>query len=139
MPTFQIVEKQYGTTGEVWSDLYHEIIAGSDGSIRKVINIDAVISSIDNILRTAPFERVMRPDFASRLKHLVFEPTSTRLMNRIVREIKEKIPKWDNRVIVNAIDFFGTPDSNLLKIQLSFSVKGYDNVFKHSISFEAGT
>jgi intein/homing endonuclease/phage baseplate assembly protein W len=44
---------------EVWSDLDHRLIPDALGNIKKVINVDAVMTSIDNILRTYPGERCL--------------------------------------------------------------------------------
>jgi len=44
-------------TTEVWSEIDPEIVSDGLGQIKRVINVDAVKASIDNILRTRPGER----------------------------------------------------------------------------------
>jgi len=44
---------------EVWSDLHQDLVTDSHGSIKKVINVDAVATSIDNILNTNLGERCL--------------------------------------------------------------------------------
>jgi len=57
-----------------------------------------VQQSILIILGTARGERVMRPDFGSRLHELVFEPVSTSTKARVAQYATEAISSWEPRV-----------------------------------------
>lgn len=138
MQTKQQTEIVHITPGEVWSDLHQSLAADAEGGIKRSVNIDAVITSIDNILRTHPFERVMRSTFASNLNLMVFDPISQRISGDIAREVNEKIAMWDDRVIVNSIDITEMPDRNLIEVQLSFSIRGYDSIFRHAVALSSG-
>ena len=117
---------------EVWSDLHQNIDVDAQGAVRKVINIDAIKTSIDNILRTSPGERVMRPTFAGGLQDLVFEPTRQDVYNRISDRIKSSINIWDPRIIVQTIGFVIDADHSEVTIEMKFAVKGYDQIFNHA-------
>lgn len=117
---------------EVWSDIHHNIDVDAQGAIRKAINIDAVKTSIDNILRTRPGERVMLPTFAGGLQDLVFEPTRQDVYNRVADRIRNAINTWDPRVIVQTINFTIDADSSSIMIEMLFAVKGYSQIFEHS-------
>jgi len=117
---------------EVWSDLHQDIKTDVQGSIKKVINIEAVKTSIDNILRTPKGTRVMLRDFGSDLKSMLFENIDDNLTDLVENEIKKAIATWDNRVIVNAVDFKTDADRNQVTILMKFAVRGYDKVFSHS-------
>jgi len=132
------VEGVYRTVGEVWSDLHHELLPDKAGGIKKVINIDAVWTSIDNILRTYPMERVMRPEFGSHLQRLVFNPISSDLADIIREECETKIIRYDDRVMVNSIDVVEHADKNQVDVQLSFTIKGYDQLFQYNSAFATG-
>jgi len=119
-------------SAEIWSDLHHSIISDDKGNIKKVINIDAVKTSIDNILRTAKGTRVMLRDFGSDIKSMVFENIDDALTNLIADEIKKAINTWDNRVIVNSIDFKSDPDRNQVSISIKFAIRGYQDIFSMS-------
>lgn len=121
-------------TPEVWSDLHHNIKIDAHGSVKKVINIDAIKTSIDNILRTRPGERVMLPTFAAGLQDLVFEGCNEATYDRIADQIREHVTLWDDRVIVNTINFQVSPDKNQMTVVMTFQVKGYDQIFEHSTS-----
>lgn len=124
-------------TPEVWSDLDHRILTDSHGAVKKVTNIDAVRTSIDNILRTYQGERVMLPSFASRLRDIVFEPITPLLARRVSDEVKRVIETWDDRVTVAAVDFSSDPDRNFVQITIRFVVKGYAETFTHTVNLTA--
>lgn len=117
---------------EIWSDLHHNLVLDAQGSIKKVINIDAVKTSIDNILRTAKGERVMLRDFGSDLKGMLFENMNNNLADMIADDIKKSINLWDNRVIVNSISFEMFPDRNEVKIMIKFGIRGFPDIFSMS-------
>ena len=122
---------------EVWSDLHYDLKHDGRGNLKKVINAEAVKTSIDNILRTSPFERVMLPTFASKLNQLVFSPLNEQTMQTAANEIKTSITQWDNRVVVNSVDFYAQPDQNMLRVEINYSIAGTINIFKHSVSVPA--
>ena len=122
---------------EIWSDLHQDLKTDVQGSIKKVINIEAVKTSIDNILRTPKGTRVMLRDFGSDLKSMLFENIDDSLTDLIENEIKEAIDTWDNRVIVNAVDFKTDADRNQVTVLVKFAVRGYDKVFSHSTRVHA--
>ena len=122
---------------EIWSDLHQDLKTDVQGSIKKVINIEAVKTSIDNILRTPKGTRVMLRDFGSDLKSMLFENIDDSLTDLIENEVKEAISTWDNRVIVNAVDFKTDADRNQVTVLVKFAVRGYDKVFSHSTRVHA--
>ncbi len=117
---------------EIWSDLHQDIKVDAQGSIKKIINVESVKTSVDNILRTSRGTRVMLRDFGSDLKGVLFENMSDSMINLTADEIKKAINKWDNRVIVNAIDFKTDVDRNLVRIMLKFAIRGHDEIFSFS-------
>lgn len=114
---------------EIWSDLHHDIKTDVQGSIKKVVNIDAVKTSIHNILSTPKGTRVMLRDFGSDLKSLLFENMDETLYDLVEDEIKNAIATWDDRVIVKRVEFTTRADKNQLDIILHFAVRGYSDIF----------
>jgi len=121
---------------KIWSDIYHEITADALGDIKIAINVDSVITSIDNILRTSFGERVMRPEFGSNLKTVLFENTNSTMMNFLSRQLKKNIERWENRVIVNELNFYSDPDMNSVSIEIAFIIKGHQGIYKHTIDIK---
>jgi len=121
---------------EVWSDLDHRLIADAQGALKKVINIEAVKTSIYNILGTRRGERVMVPSFASRFGGFVFENITPEMVNLLADEVKDVIVRWDDRVEVVAVDFNAVPDKNMIDISVEFRILGYENIF--NLDFRLG-
>lgn len=121
---------------EVWSDLDHRLIADAQGALKKVINIEAVKTSIYNILGTRRGERVMLPEFASRFGGFVFENITPEMVNLLADEVKDVIVRWDDRVEVVALDFNAVPDKNMIDISVEFRILGYENIF--NLDFRLG-
>lgn len=119
-------------TIELWSDLHHNLVTDAQGSIKKAINVDAVKTSIDNILRTRRGERVMLPSFGAGLTDMLFEGIDEDAFDDLGDEIREAIEMWDDRVLINSINFFAVPDRNEVTLKISFGIKGYDKIFEFS-------
>lgn len=114
---------------EVWSEISHTLVTTVSGEIKKVSNINAIISSLDNILGTRKTERVMLPEFGSDLWTTLFQPMDLHTTSFLSNSLKESIEAWEDRVIVTSIDFKSDPDSGNLEIQMSFQVVGYPDIF----------
>jgi hypothetical protein len=117
---------------EVWSDLDARFLTDSQGAIKKVTNVDSVITSIDNILGTARLERVMLPDFAIRLKDILFEPMTEEFMQFLSDQVKAAVETWDDRVTVLAVDVWFDPDKNFVEFRLEFAIKSFQNIFTYT-------
>ena len=122
--------------GTVWSDLDHRLIPDALGNIKTVINVDAVMTSIDNILRTYPGERVMLPEFASSLHGIVFENTNKTLLDYLSRDLKDTIERWDDRIIIQGIKFYSNPDLGEISLTISFGIRGSGQMFQYTKSIK---
>lgn len=117
---------------EVWSDIHPNIVVDAKGAIKKSINIDAIMGSIDNILRTHPGERLMLAEFAAGLQDFVFEPAHPENFDDVANRIKREVEIWDPRVIVRSIDFKTEPDIHTVTLIMLFAIRGYDQIFEYS-------
>lgn len=117
--------------GIVWSDIDHRLALNAQGEIKIVNNMQAVMSSIDNIIRTYRGERVMLPEFGSGLQNVAFEQIDDDLADLISRDIKDVIEIWDDRVTVTKISYLPEPDSNSIALKISFIIKGYTQIFQY--------
>lgn len=118
-----------GNVPEIWSDLYQELGPDGSGALRKVVNVDSVRTSITNILSTYQGERVFLPEFASRLRGLVFETLTPNLVNRLSEEVKSVIERWDPRVSVTGLSFKQDTDNNYIEITVQFNLLSYTETF----------
>jgi len=123
------------SVSEIWSDIHHDIETDFSGSIRKVINVEAVKTSLDNILRTRYGSRVMLPEFGCGLQDMLFSLMGDKLGSRMVKEVQEAIQRWDDRIRIVAIDVYQLPDQNHVEISVRFSVYGgYEDVFETTVT-----
>jgi len=122
--------------GEVWSEIDHRFILDGQGRLKKVFNVDAVRSGIDNILRTRKGERCMLPTFGSVLADIVFEPLDSTMIKFLVRSIKEEIEQWDDRVIVEEVELYPKPDESSLSVLIHFRIKGFTNILTHGVEIK---
>ena len=79
--------------------------------------------SILLILGTAPGERVMRPDFGSRIHEYVFHPNNASTASLVAFHAREALVKWEPRiddVTVQAYPDTGT--ENVLLVDISYRV-----------------
>lgn len=114
---------------EIWSEIHHDFKQDARGNLKKVLNLESIYSSIDNIIGTHQGERCMLPNFGSSLKDMLFENIDSHLTNFVATEIKRAIEVWDDRVIVDTIDFSVNPDNNEVSMSLKFSVRGQSSTY----------
>jgi uncharacterized protein len=116
-------------TSEVWSDLHHDLIVDVKGSIKKVLDVDAVRTSIYNIMMTSPGERFMRPYFGAGLQQFVWETMDDAVFSSFATSIRNAIQQYDPRVIVRKFDVKPYPDDNQVNVIVEFGIVGYDQIF----------
>ena len=65
---------------------------------------DHIRDMIEQVLFTAPGERVMRPQFGCRIWDLLFEPVTPGLLGLIAQAVDEALAQWEPRVEVTEVD-----------------------------------
>jgi phage baseplate assembly protein W len=86
--------------------------------------------SILVILGTARGERVMRPDFGSRLHELVFAPVSSSTKSLIGHYATEALVNWEPRIDVLSIDVRdGQASSGVLFVDINYRVRATNSRF----------
>lgn len=114
---------------EVWSELHHEFKVDDQGNLKKVINVEAVKSSIMNILGTRQGQRLFFPTFAEAFSSMLFETMDSHLSSFLSEQMKTVIEKWDDRVTMISSEFQQSPDTNTISVALYFAIRGYQDVF----------
>jgi len=112
-------------TGEFWRGSLFPV--GRVGSPIKIgEDIEEVFSSILQILNTRPGERVMYPEFGSKLGPLLWEPHDAFLKQDITNEIIKSLSLWEPRVEIISIAFDDNPrlvNLGILIISLELRLK----------------
>jgi len=99
-------------------------IAADGGRIVEIGQDDKIRQAIEIILRTAPGERVTRPDFGCGIHDLVFESLSSDMLGRVISTVSEALAAWEPRIDVLEVD--AQPDAeqpNRLLIEIDYRVR----------------
>lgn len=98
--------------------------------VDKLVNVKAVQNSLHQIFTWIPGERVINPEFGSRLQKYLYEGITEQNTEAIVSEIKHCISKWEPRVIVdkvvNVSDVNDT-ENNTVRIDVVYRIVGLDD------------
>lgn len=93
-------------------------------SVASTGGTDKIIASMKDILLTRPGERVMSPDFGSRLFDLVFEPLDEATNTLLYHYTVEALNRWERRIQITSVDFAEDPnDESRVTIMISFVVR----------------
>ena len=71
---------------------------------RDLSGLDHLKQSIADILNTPIGSRIMRRDYGSRLFELIDAPINRSTVVDIVAETAEALMKWEDRLVVSAVD-----------------------------------
>ena len=89
---------------------------------------DNVRESIRLILLTEPGERVMLPDFGSKLPGFIFQPNTVTTRRLIEDEIGRALQQWEQRIQIAAVDVETDPSDP----QAAIATINYTLVANHS-------
>lgn len=106
-----------------YTDIDLNLTKKKNGDIKELISVDAIKSSIENIITTLKGDRRMLPDFAMDLWQYLFEPMDEVTANSIGEELVTVIEKWDSRVIIENIYIEPIYERNLYRVVVSFNLR----------------
>lgn len=95
------------------------------GMIRLTGEEDEIIQAIEIILRTAPGQRVMRPEFGCQIHELIFAPNNAATEGLAKRYVREALGRWEPRIEVQRVEVIPTPNhpnGSCLTITISYQV-----------------
>ncbi len=81
--------------------------------------------SVRIILLTEPGERILHPEFGSKLRQFLFETIDSRTQEMIKREVRHSLQLWERRIVdieVNADA--GEGRQGVLRIAVSYEISG---------------
>lgn len=97
---------------------------GPHGNMALVGGGTEIEQAILIILRTAPGQRVMRPEFGCDLHDLVFMPNNSDTAARVKRAVRQALGRWEPRIRVRRVDV--APDADdpaRLLIDIQYEIK----------------
>lgn len=80
------------------------------GSLAVVGDADVVAQALRVLLRTAPGERLMRPDYGCDLRRFLFAPNTVATRRLIAQEVTRAIAHYEDRVALRSVDVTADPD-----------------------------
>ncbi len=106
----------------LYKGLAYPVKASKKGLLKTNSDIDLIKSDIKQILITRKGERVMLPEFGSKILDFIHEPLDNVTCSLIRNEIINAVSKWENRITVNKNNTTVTPypDLFMIKAVLSF-------------------
>lgn len=110
-------------------EIYSDVNSWTPEDAAKVIDIDAVYQSVDNILFTLNNERLFHPEFGADLEALLFELMDEITAYKIFNYVVSAITVWEPRVeiIRNLSDVTPVPDENKYLVILTFRIIGLED------------
>lgn len=97
---------------------------GRRGGIGLIGGETEIEQAILIILRTAPGQRMMRPEFGCELHDLVFMPNNSDTASKVKRAVRQALGRWEPRI--NVVDVGVRPDPDdaaRLLIDIQYRIK----------------
>lgn len=105
-----------------YSDLEYNFEIDATGNPKVVLDEEAINQSIKTILSTVPGERIMEPDFGSRVYALLFAPMDEITTKTLADTIRRAINRWENRVDVQNVVVDADEDNNRYDITIYYRI-----------------
>jgi phage baseplate assembly protein W len=91
-----------------------------DVLVRK--NIDAIKTSVQNLILTKNYERPFHPEIGCQVSNLMFDNFGPATVSAIRRTILDTLTKFEPRANITDITILDTPEDNAVDIQVSFTI-----------------
>ena len=102
----------------------YPITPDSDGEVKYVSQEQKIQQSVLIILGTAKGERLMRPEFGSRLHELVFAPQDASTQGLIKLYVKEALAQWEPRIEVRDVETTSPPGQpEVVLVEIKYQIK----------------
>ncbi len=122
--------------------LYQKWIKPYKWRISKLVNVKAVQNSLKNIFTWIPGERILNPEFGSRLKQYLYQGIIPETSEQIVAEIRHCISEWEPRVnLVDVVDVSTTDDheDNTIHLEIRYTIPELsDEQYTYSFYYNRG-
>ncbi|MCV7290072.1 GPW/gp25 family protein [Mycolicibacterium wolinskyi] len=84
--------------------------------------------AIEIIIRTAPGERPMRPEFGCRIQDHLFSPMNDATLAAIANDVRRALEVWEPRIDVEDVKvLFDRGDLGMAHIDVGYRIRGYND------------
>jgi phage baseplate assembly protein W len=111
-----------------WKDFDIELNKQQGGDVKAMTDVDAIKNSLTNIVQTFQCSRRMIPNAFVDIYRTLFEPMDRYTAERLGNNILTAIEKWDDRIVIDAINVDADYDNNLYKIIIEFRITTSDEI-----------
>ena len=123
-------------------DTYEKFMEPYKYRLGKLVNVKAVQNSIHNIFTWIPGERILNPEFGSRLKKYLYEGITPLTEEQVNAEIRKCITQWEPRAnilsIINVGDVNDTED-NTIHLDVVFNIPELsEQQYRYSYFYKRG-
>jgi phage baseplate assembly protein W len=116
-----------GFLGRGWA---FPVAPAADGELALSAAEEDVRQAIRLILETEPGERVMRPDFGTGLRSLVFEPLSVNTATLVRHRVEESLRTWEPRIEVRDVTVtVGDRALGRLDVQIAYTISATNTFY----------
>lgn len=99
--------------------------ADATNSIALATHVRDIEQAIELIIRTAPGERPMRPEFGCRIQDHLFSPTNEATAAAIAHDVRRALEMWEPRIDVEDVRvLFDARDLGTFYIDVGYRVRG---------------
>ena len=107
--------------------------------IQNITDAKAVFNSLHNIFTWIPGERILLPEFGSRLRSLLYEGITPQTEERIVAEIRHLVSEWEPRASISEVIDVSTiedTEDNVIHLNIVFTIPALsDKQYLYDFSF----
>lgn len=104
--------------------------------IQKLVDEDAVVTSLKNLLHTVGCTRLLNPEIDLDLSSFLFEPINQHTAYWIGYCLNNMIPAYEPRVVVKGVKVVGYPDEKCYDITLTLEIPTLNKVINVSTILE---
>lgn len=97
-------------------------------AIALATHVRDIEQAIEIIIRTAPGERPMRPEFGCRIQDHLFSPMNDATLAAIANDVRRALEVWEPRIDVEDVKvLFNRDDLGMAQIDVGYRIRGYND------------
>ena len=108
-------------------------------NVGKLVNVKAVQNSLHQIFTWIPGERILNPEFGSKIRTYLYEGITEQNIEAITAEIHHCVSEWEPRVIIDRIvnvQNIDDTENNTVSLDIYYHIKGLnDQQFLYSYNY----
>ncbi len=98
-------------------------VPGDDGRIAWPDLASSVRQRLEVIMRTAPGEQLMHPEFGAGLEGVLHQPNSSVLRAQLQERLEAHIAAYEPRIMIDALDVMAGDDDRALIVSLAYRLR----------------